>query len=52
MAAPQEPLDEGAADAEAGSEGALLVRQGGPWYRLRWRRDDGVTPALLTAEPA
>jgi hypothetical protein len=41
-----------AAGLQPGSEGALLIREGGPWYRLRWRKDDGVTPALLSAEPA
>lgn len=41
-----------AATLQPGSEGSFLVRQGGPWYRLRWRKDDAVTPALVRAEPA
>ncbi len=34
----------------AGS-GAILSRIGQKWYRLCWRRDDGVTPALVSARP-
>jgi hypothetical protein len=41
-----------ASNLQPGSEGAVLVRHGGPWYRLRWRKDDGVTPALIAAETA
>jgi hypothetical protein len=34
-----------------GGEGEVYTHLGNQWYRLRWRKDDGVTPALLSAAP-
>jgi hypothetical protein len=31
-------------------QGEFLFKLGGPWYRFRWRRDDGDTAALLRVE--
>jgi hypothetical protein len=39
-------------DSFPGGSGEFAVRHGGPWYRFLWRKDDGVTPALLRVEPA
>jgi hypothetical protein len=33
-----------------GVAGYALIREGGGWYRLEWRRDDGERPALLRVE--
>jgi hypothetical protein len=33
-------------------EGEFFTQWDGRWYRVRWRRDDGNTPALLGLEPA
>jgi hypothetical protein len=35
-----------------GSEGEFRIRAGGPWYRFVWRKDDGVTPALVSVTRA
>lgn len=32
-------------------EGEVYTQLGNQWYRLRWRKDDGVTPVLLSAAP-
>ncbi len=32
-------------------EGEFFSQWAGRWYRVRWRRDDGNTPALLELEP-
>lgn len=40
------PLDPGAGG------GSVFIRRGGVWWALEWRRDDGVTPALVSARPA
>ena len=38
------------AEAEvSGHEGTLLVREGGPWFEIGWRRDDGEHPAVVAA---
>jgi hypothetical protein len=34
-----------------GAEGFTLVREHGTWYRLEWRRDDGLRALLLRVEP-
>ena len=34
-----------------GGGGEIYTHLGNQWYRLRWRTDDGVTPALLSAAP-
>ena len=41
-----------AATAGPEPEGEFFTQWQGRWYRLRWRRDDGNTPALLALEPA
>lgn len=33
----------------SGGEGELLTRLGADWWRLRWRRDDGIHPAVVDA---
>jgi hypothetical protein len=37
-----------AATLPPGAEGVFLTHEGGPWLRLRWRKDDGVTAALVS----
>jgi hypothetical protein len=32
-------------------EGEVYTQLGNQWYRLRWRKDDGVTPVLLSSAP-
>jgi len=39
------------AKSTEGGEGEIFVHQGELRYRLRWRKDDGVTPALVSATP-
>jgi hypothetical protein len=33
----------------SGYEGTLFVREGGPWYEICWRRDDGQNPSVTAA---
>ncbi|ONI76078.1 hypothetical protein ALI144C_35865 [Actinosynnema sp. ALI-1.44] len=40
----------GAEPVGAGMAGFAMVREGGRWYRMEWRRDDGQRPALLRVE--
>jgi hypothetical protein len=37
---------------ERSGAGEVFVRRGGDWWIFDWRRDDGVTPALVRARPA
>ena len=41
-----------AAAPEDTIEGRFFTQSRGRWYELRWRRDDGETPALLELKPA
>ncbi len=34
-----------------GGEGDMFTRIDEKWYRFHWRKDDGTTPVLLTANP-
>jgi hypothetical protein len=37
---------------ERSGAGEVFVRRGADWWIFDWRRDDGVTPALVRARPA
>jgi hypothetical protein len=51
LAAGEAALRAAPLDPAAGG-GSVFVRRGGAWWALEWRRDDGVTPALVSARPA
>lgn len=40
-----------AAADTAGGEGDIFIHEGRLRYRLYWRKDDGITPALVSATP-
>jgi hypothetical protein len=51
LAAGEAALRAAQLDASAGA-GEVFVRRGPDWWIFDWRRDDGVSPALVRARPA
>jgi hypothetical protein len=34
-----------------GGTGEIRIRENGRWYQMLWRKDDGITPAVLASTP-